>query len=730
MERFSQRESVLLGYSPQRSFMNEHSSSSPKPTAAGGNSDIDFDDVFGGPPRRSSMHETRCSYSPSEVTENDGFRGDDETVASRNSWNGVREKPVFGEEGMNRRRYPSENFFDDIFRGNGSLSSSPRICDRDPYSSSSPASRVLSPARPLPPKAEPSGISIHAEFSLPAKFTKGMELPTFGLAPRSPYKSKDGTSNGINHHSSSLFRSSSLNLSHEEGNDTRSSYRQSILSREFSLSNKDADTETVGDSKMESNSSEVLTSGNLFHFSIYKWASKRVPFDMPLREVNRSKSKENNDADRCSSSDGWVGGEKELPTETLHDTKLHLNVGVLADSESFRIEHNKQNDTAPPDTSTENRVETWPTADPGDATSENTGEETKSHSQSEIGLHNELEKVSVVAEEAHKPELKPLCSLFYNDHYERSNEEMNKNASEKESKVKCTKKSSVVPDFSKNKKKQDVKRDCGEVGKGGLQGSPMNSKDLWKTGVRGKVKEFVKIFNQEGLSKSKINVDPQSKSSRWKGTGNSKPEKDANFSKIAPDGKIHKSTEHEKKSFPDTPIMVNGNLAHSEKQQAATNTTNRMSNGTPEWKDSSSTESGGTGSKETGNIDKSLQGNSLVNQVTKDDNKLRKLGNDPQEFQAIDVQIRKWSNGKEGNIRSLLSTLQYILWPASGWKPVPLVDIIEGNAVKRSYQKALLCLHPDKLQQKGATCQQKYIAEKVFDILQEAWTHFNSLGSL
>lgn len=59
-----------------------------------------------------------------------------------------------------------------------------------------------------------------------------------------------------------------------------------------------------------------------------------------------------------------------------------------------------------------------------------------------------------------------------------------------------------------------------------------------------------------------------------------------------------------------------------------------------------------------------------------------------------------------------------ILWPASGWKPVPLVDIIEGNAVKRSYQKALLCLHPDKLQQKGATCQQTYIAEKVFDILQ------------
>lgn len=59
-----------------------------------------------------------------------------------------------------------------------------------------------------------------------------------------------------------------------------------------------------------------------------------------------------------------------------------------------------------------------------------------------------------------------------------------------------------------------------------------------------------------------------------------------------------------------------------------------------------------------------------------------------------------------------------MLWTESGWKPVPLVDIIEGNAVKRAYQRALLCLHPDKLQQKGAASHQKYIAEKVFDILQ------------
>lgn len=92
-----------------------------------------------------------------------------------------------------------------------------------------------------------------------------------------------------------------------------------------------------------------------------------------------------------------------------------------------------------------------------------------------------------------------------------------------------------------------------------------------------------------------------------------------------------------------------------------------------------------------------------------------------------ETKIREWSRGKEGNIRSLLSTLQYVLWPESGWKPVPLVDIIEGAGVKKAYQKALLCLHPDKLQQRGAAAHQKYIAEKVFDILQESWKEFSSV---
>uniref|UniRef100_A0A453K051 J domain-containing protein n=1 Tax=Aegilops tauschii subsp. strangulata TaxID=200361 RepID=A0A453K051_AEGTS len=59
-----------------------------------------------------------------------------------------------------------------------------------------------------------------------------------------------------------------------------------------------------------------------------------------------------------------------------------------------------------------------------------------------------------------------------------------------------------------------------------------------------------------------------------------------------------------------------------------------------------------------------------------------------------------------------------VLWPECGWQPVSLTDLITAAAVKKVYRKATLCIHPDKVQQKGANLQQKYIAEKVFDLLK------------
>ncbi|GKC13507.1 auxilin-related protein 2-like protein, partial [Tanacetum coccineum] len=126
---------------------------------------------------------------------------------------------------------------------------------------------------------------------------------------------------------------------------------------------------------------------------------------------------------------------------------------------------------------------------------------------------------------------------------------------------------------------------------------------------------------------------------------------------------------------------------------------------------------------------------------------------------TLDAEVKRWAAGKEGNLRALQSSVQYVcfvvlsfaslcrggnldpffcgglkksihlllrmivrfLWPACGWQPVSLIDLINGANVKKAYRKATLCIHPHKVQQKGAILQRKYVAEKVFDILKEAW---------
>ncbi|KMT19960.1 hypothetical protein BVRB_1g010040 [Beta vulgaris subsp. vulgaris] len=94
--------------------------------------------------------------------------------------------------------------------------------------------------------------------------------------------------------------------------------------------------------------------------------------------------------------------------------------------------------------------------------------------------------------------------------------------------------------------------------------------------------------------------------------------------------------------------------------------------------------------------------------------------------EAMDLEMKQWAAGKEGNLRALLSSLQQVLPPALGWRQVTLTDLITSSQVKVVYKKAALCVHPDKVQQKGASLQQKYVAEKVFDLLKEAWNKFNT----
>lgn len=50
--------------------------------------------------------------------------------------------------------------------------------------------------------------------------------------------------------------------------------------------------------------------------------------------------------------------------------------------------------------------------------------------------------------------------------------------------------------------------------------------------------------------------------------------------------------------------------------------------------------------------------------------------------------------------------------------------------MKKAYRKATLYVHPDKLQQRGASIQQKYICEKIFDLLKVMFLQLRVLISV
>ncbi|XP_057469998.1 J domain-containing protein required for chloroplast accumulation response 1 [Actinidia eriantha] len=805
MERFPRRENVLPGHGHQRPFGNQISS--PK-TPLKQQDEIDFQDVFGGPPRRSSMQETRYNFAET-ANSNINTRGEEEDTVL----------PAFGEETVNRRRqYPSDNFFDDIFRGDDSVSvSSPRRSNNDPYGST-PGSRVLSPARPLPPRADVFGSSLpsQSQFSLPAKLTTAVDFPVSASSSLSSYKYKNPTSNEV----SSLYnpRPPMSRLSGEGfqdadelRNETRPSHCPSPLSHEFSFSRKESSYVTKyselesmdkgSNLKRDLKTTEASNNGSQFHFSIYKWASKGVPLLTPLRGCNNIKSKERFKTDRCSSTNGRIESDdmaNGLQTEDWCDSDLHYpNQSVSANDEPPYTEGRKEErgtflDKVEPCHIVEEAVLSMPGSKsinkisniietvPGDDILSDKSEEIKPHSLFETDfcgstdkefvcmtpnvveivpgediLHDKREEIKprslsetdfqgstekgipTCNQEAKKSESMTLRSLFNNTNDDQGNDEMIRK-SEGNDTVKKRTVSDSNKDVSKNLKKYDVKSSSNrervtQMNEPHLQDSNRKSGDnLGRKGAKGKVKEFVKIFNQDAGSKPKISIETRSKSTRWRRTGPFGEDKEPSANTTHTYEKNHFHSVDKMKKTPNASTMVDKNLNESEKQQSQT-TFFDVSEKSFSQKDASATSSDlfPDGSKVTEeNIDDLFQENFMVKELSNDQDKPLLTGDGHEDVQTSNAKIRQWSNGKEGNIRSLLSTLQYVLWPGCGWKPVPLVDIIEGNAVKRAYQKALLCLHPDKLQQKGAAAHQKYIAEKVFDILQEAWDHFNSSGAI
>ncbi|CAK9142818.1 unnamed protein product [Ilex paraguariensis] len=675
MERFTQRENGLLGYSTRRSFQNRSSSSSRTLTS---NSDIDFHDVFGGPPRRFSMQETRCCLS------------------------GQSEKPVFGDPIVNRSRYPSDDFYADIFRGDDAYSS-PRRTDRDSFDST-PGSRVLSPSGPLPLKAEPFGSSFPAPFSLPAKLINTMDFPVFASGNGSPHMYKGSIPNGAGH---PCTRSASLSrLSN-----------QAIL-RKFELKN-----ELGCNLKKDSKDADALTNSSRFHSSLYKWAGRGVLLLMPLRGGNGSKSKEKAKTLRCSSFNGRTESDGKFPTGKLRGIeRLFLQHSISSDTKSSKMEGRNQvkkgnQIRVEPCQIVEGAAFYMPESEslksvqctfdnlPGDER-----EQTKPQPLPVID-----KEVFVVTLEG-KSEVQSLSSEFE----AQGDEQITQKDEVKEEVEKMTRVPHPNVDASILVKENDgniINSNSADMDKSNCQSLPVTSGDnLGRSTVNGKVKEFVKIFDQEALAKPIINVT-RTQSCRWMGTCIYRADNVVNVCTTGMDEKSHSP-------------KVDQTPKQSEKEHANRKITISSDNSFCQKDASSYLESLPDVSEVTiGNIDDLFQENFLITELAHDHDKLLQTGEDYDDVQVSDGKIQQWSNGKTGNIRSLLSTLQYILWPESGWKPVPLVDIIEGSALKRAYQKALLRLHPDKLQQKGAACHNIYIAEKVFDILQEAWDHFNSQGA-
>ncbi|KAM5283687.1 cyclin-G-associated kinase isoform 1-T1 [Hipposideros larvatus] len=92
----------------------------------------------------------------------------------------------------------------------------------------------------------------------------------------------------------------------------------------------------------------------------------------------------------------------------------------------------------------------------------------------------------------------------------------------------------------------------------------------------------------------------------------------------------------------------------------------------------------------------------------------------------LKLKLLDWTEGKERNIRALLSTLHTVLWDGeSRWTPVGMADLVTPGQVKKQYRRAVLVVHPDKAV--GQPYEQQ--ARMIFMELSDAWAEFESQGA-
>lgn len=636
---------------------------------------------------------------------------------------------MFGEvSSPARRSHLKDDFFSDIFQSSvQSACSSPRR--GDPLNSPSPGSRILSPTRPLPPirgEAVGGGSSLPAQLSLSTKLAKATDRMMTSPTQLALYRNEEGSTDTFPPSptaSAPSYTTRAVTAQDDLKNDANVLYRQSPLSRQVSHS-LDKSSGVMDSTSLsiksypqkDSTSLESYINKGQFHFSIYKWAGKGVTLIMPPKSNLQHDSR-----------------FKTLPEIVVQQVDVILhgdNVPTLTTAGKSQGDNLK----SVMDVTVETQVDADSTTAKKPAEFESKFHHSVGTEKSDI-CNSNTEEVPVTIHESQKHELKNLKQLF-DDNLKKQQE--------------IIRQVEGTGDFSRGQQtvhaNVNIKQQAGrENKKNNVKVTSPNTRDaavspgekVVGSKVKGKVKDFIKIFNQEGSPKRKGANETPGRRSRGKDEGKGKVQEPVFFSTPKAYEQVKTTSESCNSTLSDPPVQRNEDSEMAEKVNFDISFDVHMADDSlSERKDPLTPGSDSTPDiidASVYDVEEShfedLEG-FLVEPLSQDQNNDPKIDSDQDQIKSIDAKIREWSKGKEGNIRSLLSTLQYVLWPESGWKPIPLVDIIEGASVKRAYQKALLRLHPDKLQQKGIAPHQKYIAEKVFDIMQEAWDHFNSISEI
>ena len=92
----------------------------------------------------------------------------------------------------------------------------------------------------------------------------------------------------------------------------------------------------------------------------------------------------------------------------------------------------------------------------------------------------------------------------------------------------------------------------------------------------------------------------------------------------------------------------------------------------------------------------------------------------------IGADIDAWQKKNQNNIRTMLANLADVLWEGHRYKSPDMGALMQPVGVKKCYHRALVVIHPDKVSQAGGDMSQRYIADKVFDIVKVAYKEFEA----